>query len=104
MYGAGEYLTDDMSFVNVSRKEREAYIISRQSITLADWLIDNRCTVRQLSKEFDMPRSTVHKRLQCDLRDVDYDKWKQCKAILEYNGSEAVNRMAKANRERRRRR
>ena len=101
MYGAEEYFADDMLFVNVSRKEREAYIVSHQSIALADWLIDNRCTVRQLSKEFDMPRSTVHKRLTRDLREVDYDKWKQCRTILELNGSEAVMRMVKANKERR---
>ena len=89
-----------MNDFDVMRLRNVCYT-ERETIALADWLIDNRCTVRQLSKEFDMPRSTVHKRLQCDLRDVDCDKWKQCKAILEYNGSEAVNRMAKANRERR---
>ena len=86
-----------MNDFDIMRIPNVRYAKQREMIALADWLIDNRCTVRQLSKEFDIPRSTVHKRLTHDLREVDYDKWKQCRTILELNGKEAVMRMVKAN-------
>ena len=56
--------------------------MNQEAVVLADWMIDNKCTIRQLEKEFRIPHSTVHLRLTITLKDVDYDRWLQCKNIL----------------------
>lgn len=71
-------------------------VIQLEAISIADWMIEHESTVRQLSREFCMTRSTVHKRLTVDLRDVDYDRYKQCQRILKFHKDDAVNRMVKA--------
>ena len=71
-----------------------------EAISIADWLIDHGCSIRKLAEEFCMPKSTVHRRLTVDLRDVDYDRWKQCQSILKFHKADAVNRMILARKSR----
>ena len=71
-----------------------------EAISIADWLIDHGSSIRKLAEEFCMPKSTVHRRLTVDLRDVDYDRWKQCQSILKFHKADAVNRMILARKSR----
>ena len=67
-----------------------------EAVALADWMIDTECTVAQLEKEFMIPHSTVHRRLVVNLKEVDEDKYQQCRRILESHKNEALSRAAKA--------
>ena len=71
-----------------------------EAISIADWLIDHGSSIRKLAEEFCMTKSTVHRRLTVDLRDVDYDRWKQCQSILKFHKADAVNRMILARKSR----
>ena len=64
-----------------------------EAISIADWLIDHGSSIRKLAEEFCMLKSTVNRRITVDLRDVDYDRWKQCQSILKFHKDDAVNRM-----------
>lgn len=57
------------------RREKEALL-------LADWMIGHDSRILELEKECLIPKSTVHRRLTTTLKDVDYDKWLQCKNIM----------------------
>ena len=82
--------------MNMQDRYRKTALI----IDIAGWMIDNKCTVRQLSREFLIPRSTVHKYLTVDLKSVDYELYKQCQSILKKNKSECISRMVQAKKSR----
>ena len=56
--------------------------MEREAILLADWMIDNDSTMEEVSKECMIPKTTAFRRLTVTLKDVDYDKWLQCRNIL----------------------
>lgn len=56
--------------------------MEKEAILLADWMIDHDSRILELEKEHLIPKSTVHRRLTITLKNVDYDKWLQCKNIL----------------------
>lgn len=68
----------EQAYSRILRKEKR----EREAVMLADWLIDHDSTVLELEKECMIPKSTAHRRLTITLKDVDYDKWLQCKNIL----------------------
>ena len=78
--------------------------MNQEAVVLADWMIDNKCTIMQLEKEFLIPHSTVHRRLTITLKDVDYDKYKQCRSIMMNNKNNRVSRAVAARQENRERR
>lgn len=57
--------------------EEQKYIIS-----IADWLIDNKCSLRVLAKEFDTTYYMVRHLLLDELKHIDDDKYVQCKNII----------------------
>lgn len=54
----------------------------KKILECADYMIDYNLTVRQVSEECVVPRSTVHKWLTCDLRYLDAEKYILCKKIM----------------------
>lgn len=54
-----------------------------ETLSMAEWMIDHKCTIRAVAKEFEIPRMTVYYRLTKLLKSLDYGKWKQCMRILE---------------------
>lgn len=83
--------------MNLYKKYRELKNqdqIHKEAVELADWMIDHRCTVRQLSKEFMIPRSTVFRRISLNLKEADYEKYIQCRNILQANKKDRAHRGA----------
>lgn len=56
--------------------------MEREAVLLADWMIDNDSTMVEVSKECMIPKTTAFRRVTVTLKDVDYDRWLQCKNIL----------------------
>lgn len=63
-----------------------------EALMLADYLIKTRCTIIELSRQFGIPRTTVHRRLSKTLIDVDNSKWKKCQEIFKEHLDDRVNR------------
>lgn len=64
--------------------EREQRILAKEELTLdmAQWMIDHKCTIRDLEKEFLVHRSTIHYRLNHHLKNLSYDRYLECRRIL----------------------
>lgn len=83
------------------RKIRKKQLIESETISMADWMIDNKCTIREVSKNFMIPKSTVHIRISISLKELDYDKWLECQKIMHNNKCQAMKRAQKAREEKR---
>ena len=66
------------------------YSIEERCVMLANYLIENRATVRAVAKAFGVSKSTVHKDVTQVLKDVDSKLYLQTKEILEINKSEII--------------
>ena len=74
------------------------YSIEERCVMLANYLIENRATVRAVAKAFGVSKSTVHKDVTQVLKDVDSKLYLQTKEILEINKSERHIRGGEATR------
>lgn len=52
---------------------------------VADYLIKNRTTLRQMAKDLGIPRSTLHSDLSARLNDIDSIKYKEVVKIFAEN-------------------
>ena len=59
--------------------------IEERACALADYIIENRTTVRAAAKKFGISKSTVHKDLQDRLPDISRALYTQVKEILDEN-------------------
>ena len=57
-------------------------------VMLATYLIENKATVRAVAKKFGISKSTVHKDITHNLKNVNATLYEQAKVILETNKSE----------------
>ena len=55
---------------------------------LAEWIIENKATVRAAAQRFGVSKSTVHKDLTERLRDIDRLSYEKVRLILEQNKAE----------------
>ena len=62
--------------------------ISDRVITLAQYIIENKATVRLTAKNFGVSKSTVHKDISERLPRINKSLWEQAKAVLEENKAE----------------
>ena len=62
--------------------------IEERALELAEYIIENRATVRAAAKRFGVSKSTVHKDLSERLEDINMTLYNQVKEILEFNKSE----------------
>lgn len=60
------------------------YIIKR-ALTLADYVLEKKATVRETAIVFDIGKSTVHKDVTERLKQIDYGKYLLVKEVLNYN-------------------
>ena len=58
-----------------------------QIIQLANYMLDNRTTIRATAKEFGIPKSTVHHNLSTKLKYINYSLYKKIKLLLDENFS-----------------
>ena len=62
--------------------------IEERALELAEYIIENRATVRAAARQFGVSKSTVHKDLSERLETIDRTLYNQVKEILEFNKSE----------------
>ncbi|MDD4688444.1 MAG: sporulation transcriptional regulator SpoIIID [Eubacteriales bacterium] len=62
--------------------------ISDRVITLAEYIVENKSTVRSAAKKFGVSKSTVHKDMSERLRTINRDMWQQVHSVLEKNKAE----------------
>ena len=62
--------------------------IERRAVELAEYIIENKSTVRAAAKHFGVSKSTVHKDLTERLEPLDRGLFSQVKTILEINKAE----------------
>ena len=62
--------------------------IEERALELAEYIIENRATVRAAARQFGVSKSTVHKDLSERLETIDRALYNQVKEILEFNKSE----------------
>ncbi len=55
---------------------------------IADYIIKTRCTVRSAATYFGISKSTIHKDITKNLRNVNHGKYVEVKEIIEINKSE----------------
>ena len=55
---------------------------------LAEWIVDNRATVRAAAARFGVSKSTVHKDMTERLREIDRLRYEKVRLILEQNKAE----------------
>lgn len=59
--------------------------IEERACALADYIIENRATVRAAAKKFGVSKSTVHKDLQDRLPGISQTLYRQVKVVLDEN-------------------
>lgn len=62
--------------------------IEERAVTLAQYIIENRTTVRAAARKFGISKSTVHKDLQDRLPRLNRALYVQVKAVLDENKAE----------------
>lgn len=75
------------------------YYIEERTVELANYIIENKCTVRAAAKKFGVSKSTVHKDITERLNKLDGALQKQVQAILAENKAERHIRGGIATRE-----
>lgn len=75
-----------------NRRKKNLYIaderLSQRAINLANYMIENKSTVRQAAKMFGVSKSTVHKDLTERLEDIDSSLAIEVRKVLDLNKSE----------------
>ncbi|MDP4133466.1 MAG: sporulation transcriptional regulator SpoIIID [Bacillota bacterium] len=64
------------------------YYIEERTIELANYITENKCTVRDAAKKFGISKSTVHKDVTERLLSINPALAQNTKAVLEENKSE----------------
>lgn len=64
------------------------YDIDKRVILFADYIIENRTTVRKTACFFGISKSTVHKDVALRLRNLDPDRYDKVREILNQNKAE----------------
>lgn len=72
--------------------------IERRAVELAEYIIENKATVRAAAKHFGVSKSTVHKDLSERLKGYNVTLYTQVKDILEQNKAERHIRGGEATR------
>ena len=73
--------------------------IEERVLSLANYIIDRKATVRQTGKRFSVSKSTVHKDVADRLKYINHNLYEEVRVILEYNKAERHLRGGKATKE-----
>lgn len=63
-------------------------LIEERAVICAEYIVKNKCTVRQAAKKFGVSKSTIHKDVSERLKYIDKELFSDVKKILEKNKSE----------------
>ncbi|MCL2555912.1 MAG: sporulation transcriptional regulator SpoIIID [Firmicutes bacterium] len=62
--------------------------IKERTMELGEYIINNKATVREVGKRFNVSKSTVHKDVTERLKEIDYEFYLEVKQVLDFNLSE----------------
>lgn len=62
--------------------------IEDRTLAIANYIIENKCTVRKAASQFGISKSTVHKDVSDRLKYTNKSLYNQVKEVLEVNKSE----------------
>lgn len=62
--------------------------IEDRTLEIANYIIENKCTVRKAASQFGISKSTVHKDVSDRLKYANMNLYNQVKEVLEVNKSE----------------
>ena len=62
--------------------------IEDRTLEIANYIIENKCTVRKAASQFGISKSTVHKDVSDRLKYANMNLYNQVKEVLEMNKSE----------------
>lgn len=68
--------------MNVSGVELDTTVLE-----VADYMINNRCTLREVASVFDIGKSTAHVYVTTRLQSIDNNKYLKVMELLQYNKS-----------------
>lgn len=63
----------------------KSYYNEDKIIAMANYILDNKTTIRATAKHFNIPKSTVHQDLTVKLKYINYSLYKQIKILMEDN-------------------
>ncbi len=69
----------------MKQKNKEKIEAENKIITMAYYLLENNSTIRATGKEFGIPKSTVHHKLNTELKYINYHLYRKVKKLLEHN-------------------
>lgn len=67
------------------------YAKYKRIVDISNWIIDNGSSLRQISREFLVSRSTVSRHIEKYLKYLDPDLYVQVKVILNYHKKHSVS-------------
>ena len=73
--------------------------INKRVITLAEYILENKATVRSAAKNFGISKSTVHKDVSERLKKLDSPLYEELKKLLEINKAQRHIRGGEATRQ-----
>lgn len=62
--------------------------IEERVLEIAEYIIENRATVRAAASRFEVSKSTVHKDMTQRLPEIDMQKAREVEKVLQYNKQE----------------
>lgn len=62
--------------------------MEERTCRLAEWIIENKATVRAAAAQFGVSKSTVHKDMTERLKDIDRLRYEKVRLVLEQNKAE----------------
>lgn len=62
--------------------------IEKRAISVANYIIENKATVRQAAKEFGISKSTIHQDVSTRLNTINQSLAKEVRRVLEVNKKE----------------
>lgn len=59
--------------------------LDKRTLLFADYILENKCTIRHAAKYFSIPKSTLHNNIQTRLKYIDYSKYIKLQKLLDEN-------------------
>lgn len=75
----------------MKQNDLEKYINER-TIRTANYIVKNKCTIRDASKRFCMSKSSIHKDMVCRLPNLSFRLYGQVRDVLDTNKEERTKR------------
>ena len=54
-------------------------------IAIANYILENKCTVRECAQVFGISKSAIHSYMNTKLKYIDIDLYQEVRSVLEYN-------------------